>query len=72
MPPSSGATLTSLTVTVMVSKSSSGGVWLSATRTVIVNTPGPCASLGVQVPGRSLVVLGLSALAVWGVPRRAA
>src|SRR4030066_486398 len=48
---STGATFTSLTVTVIVSKSLSAGEPLSVTRTVIGYgpEPGPCASVGVQV-----------------------
>src|SRR5262245_33838019 len=44
-----GATFTSLTVTVRVSKSLSAGEPLSVTRTVIEKTPGPWDSVGVQV-----------------------
>ena len=46
---STGATLSSPTVMVIVSESSSAGVPSSVTRTVTSNVPGPSASLGVQL-----------------------
>ena len=49
MPASTGASFTSLTVTVIVSKASIGGVPSSVTRTVMSWVPGPSASVGVQV-----------------------
>ncbi len=51
-----GDALTSFTVTVIVSESLNAGEPLSVTRTVIVNEPGPCASVGVHV---KTPVLGL-------------
>src|SRR3990172_6128453 len=55
---STGATFTSLTVTVIVSKSLSAGEPLSVTRTVIGYgpEPGPCASVGVQVNAPPAVI----------------
>src|SRR5438046_9283444 len=49
MAASTGATLTSFTVMVMVSSSKRLGEPLSVTRTVTVKLPGPWASVGVQV-----------------------
>jgi len=54
--PSTGATLTSLTVTVICSSSQSTGEPLSQTFTVKVYSPGPWASVGVQLK-RPLVEL---------------
>ena len=46
---STGATLTSLTVMLIVSESLSAGEPLSVTRTVTLYVPGPWLSVGVQV-----------------------
>ena len=46
---STGAVLVSLTVTVIVSRSSSAGVPSSVTTTSNGYEPGPCAAVGVQV-----------------------
>jgi len=54
--PSTGATLTSFTVTVICSSSQSTGEPLSQTLTLKVYSPGPWASVGVQLK-RPLVEL---------------
>src|SRR6266571_4585475 len=53
-----GATFTSFTVTVIVSKSLRGGLPLSVTRTVTGRPPGPGASVGVKekAPVEALIV----------------
>ena len=55
---STGASLTSLTVIVIVSASDSTGVPSSVTVTVAVNVPGPCTSVGVQLntPPESIIM----------------
>ncbi len=66
MSTATGAMLTSLTVTVISSSSHRTGSPLSQTLTVKVNSPGPCASVGVQV---NAPVAGLM-LAPSGAPTR--
>ena len=57
MAPKTGATLTSLTVTVISSVSQAGVVALSQTWTVKVYGPGPWVSVGVQVKTPAVVML---------------
>ena len=67
MAPRAGATFTSLTTTLMVSKSLSAGVPLSVTRMVTVFVNGPCVSPGVQEktpPDVMLAPLGAPASSV--------